>query len=177
MYLVRADDRVGWAVEAASATGGTAWCAVSVAAEPRASEVSIPGGDAAGLVDEWFVAADLRRLRRAAVAAAGRFGLGSVRVAAVELVVSELVSNAVEHGGGQGRLRMWATDSELFCQVSDGGPGMYTPIGPNLPFPDMPRGRGLWLALTYARSVTVDNPMHGGATVTAVFDRITAADN
>jgi anti-sigma regulatory factor (Ser/Thr protein kinase) len=40
----------------------------------------------------------------------------------VMLAVHELAANAVEHGGGTGRLRMSVTNRELICQVSDPGP-------------------------------------------------------
>jgi anti-sigma regulatory factor (Ser/Thr protein kinase) len=71
------------------------------------------------------------------------------RIAAEDmvLVAHELATNAVRHGGGRGRLRLWASDGRLWCEVSDGGPGLSDPfrIGTAPPAPTMPGGRGLWI--------------------------------
>jgi len=40
----------------------------------------------------------------------------------VVLAVHELAANAVRHGGGRGRLRVWSHARGLRCQVDDGGP-------------------------------------------------------
>ena len=62
------------------------------------------------------------------------------------LAVNEIGSNSIEHGAGQGRLRLWVTDEAVTAEVADGGTA-------DLPFPGMVappavgvRGRGLWLA-------------------------------
>ena len=67
---------------------------------------------------------------------------------AVVLVVHELSSNSVRHGGGSGRLRMWVNGRALHCEVSDQGPGLSDPgaVGRDLPPHGAPGGRGLWLA-------------------------------
>ena len=87
------------------------------------------------------------------------------------LVAHELATNAVRHGGGRGRLRLWATDGRLWCEVSDGGPGLRDPsaAGTTLPAPNTPGGRGLWivrqmsdLAITTATT---------GTTITAAIPR------
>jgi len=67
---------------------------------------------------------------------------------AVVLVVHELSSNSVRHGGGSGRLRMWVNGHALHCEVSDQGPGLSDPgaVGRELPPHGAPGGRGLWLA-------------------------------
>lgn len=43
------------------------------------------------------------------------------RVQDLVLAVHELASNAVRHGPGQGRARLWCRDGALCCQVEDGG--------------------------------------------------------
>jgi anti-sigma regulatory factor (Ser/Thr protein kinase) len=59
----------------------------------------------------------------AAVAAhAAEAGLSRQRVYDVAAAAHELAANAVRHGAGHGRLRLWADGSSLRCQVSDDGP-------------------------------------------------------
>jgi anti-sigma regulatory factor (Ser/Thr protein kinase) len=61
------------------------------------------------------------------------------------LAVHELATNAVRHGGGRGRLRMWAENGSLLCEVSDGG-HIADPLAGRERAPDAHGGgRGLWL--------------------------------
>lgn len=63
------------------------------------------------------------------------------------LLTSELVTNAVRHGGaGEGErigVAVWATESGVGVEVTDAGPG-FTPTGRNDPIED-PGGWGLVL--------------------------------
>jgi anti-sigma regulatory factor (Ser/Thr protein kinase) len=65
-------------------------------------------------------------------------GLGPDAVADTELVVSELVANAVEHGEGRIDLRLGLRGTELQIEVRDNGPGRPVPV----PVPG-PSGYGL----------------------------------
>src|ERR1700750_2844571 len=59
---------------------------------------------------------------RATVAAHGsQAGLSDGRTRDLVLAVHELAANAVRHGAGQGRLRMWATPEGVRCEVIDDG--------------------------------------------------------
>src|SRR5215470_4274324 len=62
---------------------------------------------------------------RAAVAAHGsQAGLSEGRTRDLVLAVHELAANAVRHGAGQGRLRLWAAQDAVRCEVTDeGAPG------------------------------------------------------
>jgi anti-sigma regulatory factor (Ser/Thr protein kinase) len=77
----------------------------------------------------------------------GRF-VGQERLADVQLAVSELVTNSVQHAqlGDDGwidlTVRMRPRTARV--QVADSGPG-FRPIRPELPPPDRGRGRGLYL--------------------------------
>lgn len=67
-------------------------------------------------------------------------------LARAELVVSELVTNAILHGGGTAQVRCWRDDEGLTVEVLDDGPGIADVIAPLRP-PSLPeRGAGLWTA-------------------------------
>jgi anti-sigma regulatory factor (Ser/Thr protein kinase) len=86
------------------------------------------------------------------------------RVDDLVLIAHELASNAVRHGGGSGRLRLWRDDYRVICRVSDGGRGIAS-VAEELPGPRSEGGRGLWIARRLA-AVRIDTGP-GGTTVTA----------
>ena len=61
------------------------------------------------------------------------------------VAVNELLTNAVRHGGGTGRVELWRADGSVVCEVVDQGNGAADP-SPHRPSVDEPGGRGLWLA-------------------------------
>lgn len=69
-----------------------------------------------------FDSGTLYVLRAEVQAWARQAGLPESRVADVVLAVHELAANAVRHGAGAGRLRMWNRAAALHCQVDDDGP-------------------------------------------------------
>ena len=61
--------------------------------------------------------------------------------------VDEIVTNAIEHGGGSGVLRIWTDRQTMSCEVSDTGAGLRDPLTGHLPPPPARvGGLGLWLA-------------------------------
>ena len=60
-----------------------------------------------------------------------------------ELVISELVANAVEHGAGPITLTLWLTEGRIRGEVADAGTG--APPAPVESSEDSERGRGLTL--------------------------------
>ena len=58
--------------------------------------------------------------------------------------INELATNSLQHGGGQGELRVWTDDGWLLCEVSDQG-HLTEPLACRLP-PAPDGGAGLWLA-------------------------------
>jgi anti-sigma regulatory factor (Ser/Thr protein kinase) len=111
-----------------------------------------PAHDEQYALEQPFDNDSLVALRSAVAAHADMLGLDEARVSDLVLVAHELASNAVRHGGGSGRLRLWASDGTLCCQVSDKGNGF------DYPRPDEHRrpplgatgGRGLWIAARLA---------------------------
>jgi serine/threonine-protein kinase RsbW len=74
------------------------------------------------------------------------------------LAVNEIMANAVRHGGGTGKIRLWR-DGDLVCQVSDQGSGF--DAGPYLrrerPLPSPSGGMGLWIARQTSDNLTIDS--------------------
>src|SRR6266436_2802819 len=117
---------------------------------------------------------------RATVAAHGsQAGLSEGRTRDLVLAVHELAANAVRHGAGQGRLRLWATPEGVRCEVSDDGAA----DGPDGPGADGPGaesaeaalwhvepGHGLWLVRRIADGASVQSDPSG--TVAAVSFRL-----
>jgi two-component sensor histidine kinase len=81
-----------------------------------------PGG-AAPVLDLAFDSGTLGVLRAEVGAGARQAGLPEARAQDVVLAVHELAANAVQHGAGGGRLRMWTFAGALRCEVDDGHPG------------------------------------------------------
>ncbi|WP_305788634.1 ATP-binding protein [Symbioplanes lichenis] len=135
---------------------------------------SAPGLPRAGTCPTAFERAfddsDLHGLR-AAVATYVTGIAGADAAETVVLIAHELCSNAVRHGGGSGRIRLWvAGDGEIHCEVTDQGPGLTDPdVGHSLPPPSLPGGRGLWIARNMSELRIVTGAT--GTTITAVFSR------
>jgi anti-sigma regulatory factor (Ser/Thr protein kinase) len=90
-------------------------------------------------------ATNLAQARFLARTHAHQAGLSLDQVADVELVVTELVTNSIGHGGGSGRLWIWTADGHLVCQVHDHGT-LTDPLAGRHPVaPDQHRNRGLLL--------------------------------
>jgi anti-sigma regulatory factor (Ser/Thr protein kinase) len=67
-----------------------------------------------------FDSGTLPALRAEVRARALQAGLSEGRTEEVVLAIHELAANAVCHGGGAGRLRVWKLTRALQCQVVDG---------------------------------------------------------
>jgi anti-sigma regulatory factor (Ser/Thr protein kinase) len=129
----------------------------------------MPGRETqAAPLDQPFDRDDLYAVRAAVAAHAEYLGANADRVRHLVIIASELASNAVRHGGGTGRLRLWTVDGTLLCEVSDEGPGLADPDGAGLvhPSPLVPGGRGLWVVRQLSDRMTIDSDARG-TTVTA----------
>ena len=91
-----------------------------------------PASAQALLLDQEFDSGTLYALRAAVQAHAGQAGLPEDRVGEVVLAIHELAANAIAHGAGHGRLRMWERAGALSCEIVDAGPvGAGRPTGPS----------------------------------------------
>jgi anti-sigma regulatory factor (Ser/Thr protein kinase) len=143
------------------------------------------GGDDGGatlIFDAIFDSDTLQALRARVQAHASRVGLPDHRVEDLVLAIHELAANAVRHGAGAGRLRIWDLAGVLRCQVDDGprasddqaapgaaqrDDGMRSLYRPGVPssWPTEP-GHGLWVVQQVADQLQV---MSGPRGTTAAF--------
>jgi len=116
-------------------------------------------GEARLALDQAFDSGTLYALRAAVQAHASQAGLPESRTDDLVIAVHELAANAVRHGAGAGRLRMWERDGAVHCQVDDrGSPASDGDVGPggNVAdrWPFLP-GHGLWLVRLVADQISV----------------------
>ena len=83
----------------------------------------------APILDQAFDAGSLYALRAAVAAHATQAGLAPGRADDLVIAVHELAANAVRHGAGHGRLRIWRSDQALLCEITDDG--LPEPQGPH----------------------------------------------
>lgn len=108
-----------------------------------AGALSAPGAAAATLN---FQVADLREVRRLASEQAELAGIGEQRTADLVLALSEVATNSVLHGGGEGALAIWNEDGALVCDVRDTGRINDPLVGRARPSSSQIGSRGLWIA-------------------------------
>ena len=109
------------------------------------SEVPLPpAGD--DTVDMAFDPGALGTVRRFTMQHATDAGLTDVQVADLVLVVNEIATNSLRHGGGSGVLRMWQENGSVIAEVSDNGYVSQALVGRVKPTVQRENGRGMWLA-------------------------------
>ncbi len=92
--------------------------------------------------------ADCRSLDNARwfVTAYGRtVGLSAVQLIDLEIAVTELLTNSIDHGGGVGTFRIWTDSRHLICEVSDTGQITDPLVGRRTSEDPEEHGRGLLL--------------------------------
>jgi anti-sigma regulatory factor (Ser/Thr protein kinase) len=133
---------------------------------------------APSVLDQWFDATSLSALRVSIQACAAQAGMSADRATDVVIALHELAANAVRHGAGSGRLRVWDRVGALYCRVDDVGPAAAggSPgtgggdigtedagsVGQNLAdrWPYEP-GHGLWLARQVADQMSLRSDSSG----------------
>jgi anti-anti-sigma factor len=123
------------------------------------------------VLDQAFDGDSLYPLRAAVAAHGSQAGLSEGRTRDLVLAAHELAANAVRHGAGQGRLRLWATPEGVRCEVTDDGAA----DGPGVESAEaalwhVEPGHGLWLVRRIADGASVQSDPSG--TVAAVSFRL-----
>jgi serine/threonine-protein kinase RsbW len=129
------------------------------------------------LLTESFDHSSITVLRHAVASRLRQAGLTGERLDDFVVAVNELLTNAVRHGGGLGRVALWRQDRDLVCEVSDSGAGLTEPrpLAHVRPAADQPGGWGLWLAQELTDSFQLTTGI-GGTTV-RVSSRVSLSDS
>jgi anti-anti-sigma factor len=139
--------------------------------DPTGGSLRGAGGGEPPVLDQVFDGDSLYSLRAAVAAHASQAGMPEGRARDIVLAVHELAANAVRHGAGHGRLRLWVTEDAVRCEVTDDGPPEMadgTEAGPRdeALWPVAP-GHALWLIRQVADQASWDaGPSGTTATVT-----------
>ena len=130
-----------------------------------------PDGDdsASLLISGPFDNKDLHTIREIVSKHADAWELHAVTARTLNVVITELVTNVILHGGGEGRLRLSVRSDSLYCQVTDYGPGIARSHTAGWRPPstaDPVSSRGLWIVRMLCDHLVIDSS-HIGTTVTA----------
>jgi anti-anti-sigma factor len=124
------------------------------------------GDDGPPVLNQVFDDDSLYALRSAVAAHGSQAGLAEGRLGDLVLVVHELAANAIQHGAGRGRLRIWNTGTELRCEVTDDGfdheSGGDAEAGRRDPAHwSIEPGHGLWVIRQVADRASLDGSSSG----------------
>ena len=120
------------------------------------------------VLEQAFDGDSLYALRATVAAHASEAGLSRQRVYDIVAAAHELAANAVRHGAGHGRLRLWADGQALHCQVSDDGPAGQDPARYEAAAWQSEHAHGLWIIDRVADQVSLERAP-SGTTVTVTF--------
>ena len=122
---------------------------------PDAAPVHTDTGRAT-LLDRRFGRDEISVVRHEVTARLDPGPLGE-RLHGFVLAINEVITNAVLHAGGQGRIVLWSTSQAVCCTVTDSGPGIPEQFRrpPNVPEAFEVGGRGIWLAHQLCDTVTM----------------------
>ena len=128
-------------------------------------------------VDQSFDGDSLYAVRATVAAHASEAGIQESRVRNVVLAVHELAANAVRHGAGQGRMRLWVTGDGIRCELTDAGTppagvngddqdaGSRDAASPDTALWPVEHGHGLWLVREIADQFSLESGPSGTVAV------------
>jgi anti-sigma regulatory factor (Ser/Thr protein kinase) len=127
-----------------SADAGSHYHGLEAIAGPFRAPLPEPPADAATFAfsDE----SELAAVRRFLVSELAQSGISTERRGDLLIVVNEIASNSLRHGGGRGELAVWRTDGRVVCEIRDEGQFADPLADRRPPNDERPGGRGLWLA-------------------------------
>jgi len=122
------------------------------AVEPLTAELAAPPADAETIP---FGRTTIRELRETVAQRARSYGVADDGVAGLVLAVSEVATNTVIHGHGDGSADVWVTDGSFLCELR--GPGRVTDpmVGRVRPKRGQMHGYGIWLANQFCDLVQI----------------------
>ncbi|WP_405935105.1 sensor histidine kinase [Streptomyces longwoodensis] len=112
-----------------------------------------------------YTSGDLPALREKIAACAEQLGLGDRRLRELRLAATEVATNSIRHGGGQGVLRTWSEDHRLVCEFRDAGYIADPLAGRSRPDRTQIGGRGLWLVHQLCDLVEIRSTPDEGTTI------------
>ncbi|MBY8882274.1 sensor histidine kinase [Actinacidiphila acidipaludis] len=134
--------------------------------DPQAPYAFVPLTEPWEPHDEFaYTSGDLPALRDKIAACADRHGLAGRRLRDLHLAATEVATNSIRHGGGNGVLRMWREDRRLVCDFRDIGYIEDPLAGRPRPNPRQLGGRGLWLVHQLCDLVEIRSAPDAGTTV------------
>ncbi|OEJ37370.1 anti-sigma regulatory factor [Streptomyces agglomeratus] len=126
-------------------SGGQERRSTAYAPERVVAHYNQPLAQAAASEELGYDADRLPSARHFAVERAAGFGLSGIRLEDVALIVAELTTNSVVHGGGSGTIRVWSDADQVVLEVRDHG-YLSDPLAGRRPATrDQQGGRGLLL--------------------------------
>jgi anti-sigma regulatory factor (Ser/Thr protein kinase) len=126
----------------------------------------LPEPDPARIIYQTaFGVDDIPAIRATLTSHAWTLGLTDQSATDLVLVVNELATNSVRHGGGRGTLRVWRDQDGVVCEVRDRGLVVDPLIGRRRPDPAADGGAGLWLANQICDLVQIRSTAEAGTTV------------
>lgn len=119
------------------------------------------------LLDCPFNQASLAPLRGEVSRCGASNGLVDLALSNFVLAVNEITTNAVRYAGGRGTLLLWRHGDDLWCRVTDNGPGIPKRFleRTRRPDPGQIGGHGLWLARHICASVDIETSRSTGTRV------------
>lgn len=145
------------------------WCPEAAVVTDRPRSGDPPTAGVPWLLTRVFDQASLTRVRRAVAACATVDCPAGRPLEKFVLIVHEIMLNAVRHGGGRGRLRLWCIDDDLWCHIADDGPGIPPrycgPWPERRPGDAFGVGGGLWLAAQVCTELRITHGVCGGTVV------------
>lgn len=105
-----------------------------------------------------FDSASMTAVHRGLVACMANHGDSDFTAYKLPLAISEVMSNAVRHGGGCGQLQIWRHLDRWLIQITDRGKGIpprYRDALPRRASGRLERG-GLWLVNEICQNITID---------------------
>ena len=107
----------------------------------------------------------LSAVRETVAGCASAHGIGGAVLRDLLIAATEVATNSINHGGGRGRLRVWAEGDDLVCEFHDAGYIENRLIGRVRPSPDQVGGYGMWLVQQLCDLVRIRSAPDTGTTV------------